>query len=91
MYGCPGCGGMMTFDIPGQELKCNHCGRTESIEEADKREARQAGNNFSVEVLTCPTCGAEIRTMNTAQDTTAGLLQTSASADLCSAASSSVY
>lgn len=67
MYGCPGCGGMMTFDIPGQELKCNHCGRTESIEEADKREARQAGNNFSVEVLTCPTCGAEIRTMNTAQ------------------------
>ena len=67
MYGCPGCGGMMTFDIPSQELKCNHCGRTESIESADQREARQAGNNFSVEVLTCPTCGAEIRTMNTAQ------------------------
>ena len=34
MYGCPGCGGMMTFDIPSQELKCNHCGRTESIESA---------------------------------------------------------
>ena len=67
MYGCPGCGGMMTFDIPGQNLKCGHCGRTESIEEADRREARQAGSNFSVEVLTCPTCGAEIRTMNTAQ------------------------
>ena len=67
MYGCPGCGSMMTFDIPGQELKCISCGRTESIEDADQREARQAGSSFSVEVLSCPTCGAEIRTMNTAQ------------------------
>ena len=67
MYGCPGCGGMMTFDIPGQCLKCGHCGRTESVEEADAREARKAGSNFSVDLLTCPTCGAEIRAMNTAQ------------------------
>ena len=67
MYGCPGCGSMMTFDIPGQELKCGHCGRTESVAEADKREARTAGSSFSVDLLTCPTCGAEIRTMNTAQ------------------------
>lgn len=67
MYGCPGCGSMMTFDIPGQELKCGRCGRTESIEEADRREARTAGSSFSVDLLTCPTCGAEIRAMNTAQ------------------------
>ncbi|MBR6164808.1 MAG: hypothetical protein IKQ45_02635 [Clostridia bacterium] len=66
MYGCPGCGSMMTFDIPEQQLKCGRCGRTESIEEADRREARRAGSSFSVDVLTCPTCGAEIRTMNTA-------------------------
>ena len=37
MYGCPGCGSMMTFDIQGQELKCGRCGRTESIAEADQR------------------------------------------------------
>lgn len=67
MYGCPGCGSMMTFDIATQGLKCGRCDRTESIEEADRREARTAGSNFSVDVLTCPTCGAEIRTMNTAQ------------------------
>lgn len=67
MYGCPGCGSVMTFDIAGQSLKCGRCGRTESIEEADQREARKAGSNFSVDLLTCPTCGAEIRTMNTAQ------------------------
>ncbi len=67
MYGCPGCGSMMTFDIASQMLKCGRCERTESIEEADRREARHAGSNFSVDVLTCPTCGAQIRTMNTAQ------------------------
>ena len=67
MYGCPGCGSMMTFSIPDQALKCGSCGRTESIEEADRREARTAGSSFSVDLLTCPTCGAEIRAMNTAQ------------------------
>ena len=67
MYGCPGCGSGMVFDIPTQMLKCNRCDRTERIEEADRREARTAGSSFSVDLLTCPTCGAEIRTMNTAQ------------------------
>ena len=67
MYGCPGCGSMMVFDIPSQKLKCGRCDRTESIEEADQREYRKAGSNFSVDVLTCPTCGAEIRAMNAAQ------------------------
>ena len=67
MYSCPGCGSQMTFDIMGQQLKCGRCDRTMSIEEADTREARQAGSTFAVDLLTCPTCGAEIRAMNTAQ------------------------
>ena len=67
MYGCPGCGSQMTFDIQTQELKCGRCDRTESIESADAREYRKAGNSFAVDVLTCPTCGAQIRAMNTAQ------------------------
>ena len=66
MYSCPGCGSQMLFDIPGQQLKCGHCDRTMSIEEADEKEARQAGGRFAVDLLTCPTCGAEIRAMNTA-------------------------
>ena len=56
----------MTFDIPTQSMKCERCDRTQSIEEADRREARQAEHSFSVDLLTCPTCGAEIRAMNTA-------------------------
>lgn len=65
MYSCPGCGSQMLFDIPTQGLKCGRCDREMSIGEADRKEARQAGNSFSVDLLTCPTCGAEIRAMNT--------------------------
>lgn len=66
MYSCPGCGSQMLFDIAGQQLKCGRCDRTMSIQEADEKEARQAGSSFAVDVLTCPTCGAEIRAVNTA-------------------------
>ncbi len=66
MYSCPGCGSQMLFDIAGQQLKCGRCDRTMSIQEADSKEARQAGSSFAVDVLTCPTCGAEIRAINTA-------------------------
>ena len=66
MYSCPGCGSQMTFDIAGQQLKCGRCERTMSIIEADGLEARQAGSTFSVDVLNCPTCGAEIHAVNAA-------------------------
>lgn len=66
MYSCPGCGSQMLFDIPSQQLKCGRCDRQMSIEEADQKEARQAGNSVAVDLLTCPTCGAEIRAINTA-------------------------
>lgn len=66
MYSCPGCGSQMLFDIPSQQLKCGRCDRQMSIEEADQKEARQAGNSVAMDLLTCPTCGAEIRTINTA-------------------------
>ena len=66
MYSCPGCGSQLLFDIAGQQLKCGRCDRTVSIAEADEKEARQAGSSFAADVLTCPTCGAEIRAVNTA-------------------------
>ena len=66
MYSCPGCGSQMLFDIPSQQLKCGRCERMMSIAEADEKEARQAGSSFDVELLTCPTCGAEIHAINTA-------------------------
>ena len=66
MYSCPGCGSQMLFDIPSQQLKCGRCDRQMTIEEADEKEFRKAGESFAVDVLTCPTCGAEIRAVNTA-------------------------
>ena len=69
MYSCPGCGSQMVFDIPTQGLKCGRCERTMTVEEADEKEARTAGSSFSVDLMTCPTCGAEIRALNTAAAT----------------------
>ena len=66
MYSCPGCGSQMVYDIPTRGLKCGRCDRTMTVEEADEKEARQAGSTFSVDLMTCPTCGAEIRALNTA-------------------------
>ena len=66
MYSCPGCGSQMVFDIPTQGLKCGRCDRTMTVQEADEKEARTAGSSFSVDLMTCPTCGAEIRALNTA-------------------------
>lgn len=66
MYSCPGCGSQMLFDIPSQQLKCGRCDRQMGIDEADEKEARQAGGSFAMDLLTCPTCGAGIRAMNTA-------------------------
>ena len=66
MYSCPGCGSQMVFDIPTQGLKCGRCDRTMTVREADEKEARTAGSSFSMDLMTCPTCGAEIRALNTA-------------------------
>ena len=66
MYSCPGCGSQMLFDIPSQQLKCGRCDRTMSIEEADQKEFRKAGESFTVDLLTCPNCGGEIHAINTA-------------------------
>ena len=66
MYRCPGCGSLMTFDISSQQLKCGQCSRTMSIEEADRAEVLSSGSSFSMDLLTCPSCGAQIRAMNTA-------------------------
>ena len=44
----------MTFDIQGQQLQCGRCGRTESVADADQREARYGGSSFSVDLPSLP-------------------------------------
>ena len=55
----------MVFDPAGQQLKCGRCDRTESIESADQREARQASNRVEMDLFTCPNCGGAVHAMNT--------------------------
>lgn len=66
MYGCPGCGAMMIYDIKTEDLVCTRCDRHETIRDADRRENWKSESTFSVDLLTCPQCGAEIRSMNAA-------------------------
>lgn len=56
---------MMVFDPAGQQLKCGSCGRGESIESADQREARQASDRIEMDLFSCPNCGGEVNAMNT--------------------------
>jgi len=65
LYSCPGCGSMMVFDPARQQLKCGMCDRTESIESADQREARQASDRVEMDLFTCPNCGGKVHAMNT--------------------------
>lgn len=69
MYGCPGCGAMMVYDIKAENLVCTRCDRHEPIADADKRENWKSESTFSVDLLTCPQCGAELRAMNAAAAT----------------------
>ena len=66
MYGCPGCGAMMIYDVKAKNLVCTRCDRHEDISEADQRENWKSESTFNVDLLTCPQCGAEIRAMNAA-------------------------
>ena len=55
MYQCPGCGGRLVFDIPSQQLMCDHCDTkydpyaiskeqdAEESQEYDRSEERRVG------------------------------------------------
>lgn len=66
-YKCPGCGAPMVFDSKSQMLRCEHCGTTKALQEAETRreerdEVSRAGETADFKHYTCPSCGAEILT-----------------------------
>ena len=67
MYQCPCCGGRLIFDIPSQQLKCDHCSNSFNPYEISKEHDAQESVEYDVTVFRCPQCGGEIlRTDNTA-------------------------
>ena len=65
MLSCPNCGGNLKFDIPSQQLSCEHShtlfdpydfdGKT-----SDAEESKTFDGDYEVTIFTCPQCGGEI-------------------------------
>lgn len=72
MFECPNCGGNLKFDIPSQQLACEHCHTKMdpySFENKTKDAEEQTYDDgyYEVTIFTCPQCGGEIlSTDNTA-------------------------
>lgn len=67
MYQCPGCGGRLVFDIPSQQLMCDHCDTKYDPYAISKEQDAEESQEYDVTVFKCPNCGGEIlSTDNTA-------------------------
>lgn len=60
MYQCPSCGGGLVFDIPTQQLSCQHCDSKFDPYEINKESDAETQQYYDVTVFTCPQCGGEI-------------------------------
>lgn len=60
MYQCPGCGGGLKFDIPSQQLKCEHCAALVDPYSLDAGISGAESSYYDVTVFSCPHCGGEI-------------------------------
>ncbi len=60
MYQCPSCGGGLVFDIPTQQLSCEHCDSKFDPYEINKESDAETQQYYDVTVFTCPQCGGEI-------------------------------
>lgn len=65
MYECPNCGGNLKFDIPTQQLKCEHCLTLKDPYEVTKDRDAEESNVFDATIFTCPQCGGEILSTDT--------------------------
>ena len=71
MYECVNCGGALRFDIPSQQLHCDHCESDFDPQTYRVNETAGPGSytmetgpaaTYSVCVYTCPNCGGELLT-----------------------------
>ncbi len=68
MYECPNCAGNLKFDIARQQLACEYCNTlVDPYHFHKERDAQESGDpsgsggeEYEVQVFTCPQCGGEI-------------------------------
>lgn len=66
MYACPNCGGNLKFDIPSQQLGCEHCQtKVDVYSFEDQNPATEKQTEFDATVFSCPQCGGEILSTDT--------------------------
>ncbi len=66
MFACPNCGGNLKFDIPSQQLSCEHCSTLmDPYSFEDKEKDAIERKEFDTTIFTCPQCGGEILSTDT--------------------------
>ncbi|MBO4863153.1 MAG: hypothetical protein J5517_02190 [Eubacterium sp.] len=59
MAKCPSCGGMLRFDIPSQQMKCDSCESMFDPYQINGGAAEET-TEYNVTIFKCPNCGGEI-------------------------------
>lgn len=57
---CPNCGGLLNYDIPTGQLKCESCDSLFDPEAYADNTAATEPTEYSVNLFTCPNCGGSI-------------------------------
>ena len=66
MFICPNCGGNLKFDIPSQQLGCEHCNTKMDVYSfEDSAEESLRPSEYDATIFTCPQCGGEILSTDT--------------------------
>ncbi len=60
MYECPNCGGNLRFDIPSQQLMCQHCSTQMDPYSVQKDHDAEEENCFDATIFICPQCGGKL-------------------------------
>ena len=68
MYGCPGCGAELKYDIKTGKLRCLRCGNKYDVQ-AIKKDKDAESSLYEINEYVCPSCGGRIYT---ADNTIAG-------------------
>ena len=63
-FKCKNCGGNVHYSIESGDLCCSYCNARFSIDEYEKNDAEYKKDAFETNIFVCPTCGAELSSLD---------------------------